>query len=64
MCGIIVTAIMAIIVSVGISAAIIIKITTEILKQSIDMLMKEFEENYNECMQFYKSIIELLKKIQ
>lgn len=64
MCEIIVTAIMAIIVSVGVSAAIIIKITTEILKQSTDMLMKEFEENHNDCMQFYKSIIELLKKIQ
>lgn len=64
MCEIIVTAIMAVIVSVGVSAAIIIKITTEVLKQSTDMLMKEFEENHNDCMQFYKSINELLKKIQ
>lgn len=64
MCEIIVTAIMALIVSVGVSAAIIIKITTEILKQSTDMLMKEFEENHNECMQFYINVSELLKRIQ
>lgn len=59
---VIATAIVSIIVSVGISAVIIIKITTEILRQSTDMLMKEFEENHNDCMQFYKSINEMLTK--
>lgn len=60
---IVATAIVSIIASVGISAFIIIKITAEILKQATDMLMKEFEENHNDCMQFYKSINEMLKKI-
>lgn len=64
MVAIIATAIVSIIVSVGVSAAIIIKISTEILKQSTDMLLKEFEENHNECMQFYINVSELLKKIQ
>lgn len=64
MVAIITTAIVAIIVSVTISTAIMIRITVEILKQSTDMLMKEFEENHNDCLQFYKGINELIKKIQ
>lgn len=59
---IIVTAIMSTIISVGVSAAIIIKITTEIQKGVAECLMKLFEENLNDSMQFYKSVNEMLTK--
>ena len=62
MVAIIATAVVSVIVSVGVSAAIIIKITTEIQKGVADCLMKLFEENFNDSMQFYKSINEMLKK--
>lgn len=54
MVAIIATAVVSVIVSVGVSAAIIIKITTEIQKGVADCLMKLFEENFNDSMQFYK----------
>ena len=62
MVAIIATAIASIILSVGISSAIIIKITAEIQKGVADCLIKLFEENLNDSMQFYKSINEMLTK--
>lgn len=59
---IIATAIVAIAVSVGVSAAIIIKITAEIQRSMSDRLMEICEENFKDSMQFYKSINEMLTK--
>ncbi len=63
MTAIIVTALVSIIVSVGVSTAIITKIAVAILRHSIDMLMKELEEDHNERLQFCKRISRVLENI-
>lgn len=60
---IIATAIVSTVVSVIVSAALIIKITAESQRTVADFMLKEFEENLKDNMQFYKSINEMLEKI-
>ena len=59
---IIATAIVSTVVSVTVSAAFIIKITAESQRTVADFMLKEFEENLKDNMQFYKSINEMLTK--
>lgn len=61
MVAIIATAIVSIVVSIGVSAALIIKITAESQKTVADFMLKEFEENSKLLVQSHQSMDEMLK---
>lgn len=63
MVAIIATAIVSIIVSVGISAAIIIKITAESHKTVEKFVLHEMEKNHEFACQIYESLDKLIKKL-
>lgn len=63
MVAIIVTAIVSIIASVGISAIIIIKITAESHKTVEKFVLHEMEETHEFACQIYESLDKLIKKL-
>ena len=63
MVAIIVTAIVSVVASVGISTAIIIKITAESHKTVEKFVLHEMEENHEFACQIYESLDKLIKKL-